>query len=114
MKKTFLLYLLFSISFLGNAQNVEKNVTIPLPSKAQLRWQNYERIMFVHFSANTWQTHRGLCNEWDDLSTPLDRINPTKLNTDQWCEVAKSWGAKMILFVAKACRGILFMANQYN
>jgi alpha-L-fucosidase len=74
---------------------------LPLPSQAQLRWHNYERIMFVHFSANTWQTHRGLDNEYDDLSTPLERINPSKLNTDQWCEVARSWGAKMILFVAK-------------
>jgi alpha-L-fucosidase len=74
---------------------------MPLPTKAQLRWHNYERIMFVHFSANTWQTHRGLENEYDDLSTPLSRINPSKLNTDQWCEVARSWGAKMILFVAK-------------
>ena len=74
---------------------------LPLPSVAQLRWHNYERIMFVHFSANTWQTHRGLDNEYDDLSVPLSRINPTKLNTDQWCEVARSWGAKMILFVAK-------------
>ena len=61
--------------------------------------------MFIHFSANTWQTHRGLDNEWDDLSTPLDRINPTELNTDQWCEVAKSWDAKMIIFVAKHVGG---------
>jgi alpha-L-fucosidase len=76
-------------------------VALPLPSQAQLRWHDYERIMFVHFSANTWQTHRGLENEYDDLSTPLSRINPTKLNTDQWCEVARSWGARMILFVAK-------------
>jgi len=103
--KTLLFSLLLSISFLGNTQNIEKNVTIPLPSKIQLKWQNYEQIMFLHFSANTWQTHRGLGNEWDDLSTPLYRINPTKLNTDQWCEVAKSWGAKMIILVAKHVGG---------
>jgi alpha-L-fucosidase len=78
---------------------------LPEPSTAQLRWQNYERIMFVHFSANTWQTHRGADNEYDDLSVPLIRINPSKLNTDQWCEVARSWGAKMILFVAKHAGG---------
>ncbi len=105
MKKTLLFCLLLIISFGVKAQNIEKDVTIPLPTKAQLRWQNYEQIMFLHFSANTWQTHRGLGNEWDDLSTPLDRINPTKLNTDQWCEVAKSWGAKMIIFVAKHVGG---------
>jgi alpha-L-fucosidase len=85
----------------GQAQLPEEHPSLPLPSKAQLRWHNYERIMFVHFSANTWQTNRGLENEYDDLSTPLDRINPSRLNTDQWCEVARSWGARMILFVAK-------------
>jgi len=97
--------LLLIIPVKVKAQNTEKDVKIPLPSKAQLRFQNYEQIMFIHFSANTWQTHRGLQNEWDDLSTPLNRINPTKLNTDQWCEVAKSWDAKMIIFVAKHVGG---------
>jgi len=105
MKKTLLFSLLLITSFGVKAQNIEKNVTIPLPTKVQLRWQNYEQIMFLHFSANTWQTHRGLGNEWDDLSTPLDRINPAKLNTDQWCEAAKSWDAKMIIFVAKHVGG---------
>ena len=105
MKKSLLINLSLLFTFMVNGQNVEKNPPIPLPSKAQLEWQNYEQIMFIHFSANTWQTHRGLKNEWDDLSTPLNRINPTKLNTDQWCEVAKSWGAKMIIFVAKHVGG---------
>ena len=73
---------------------------IALPSGAQLRWQNYERIMFVHFAPNTWT---GLGQ--DDNSLPLSRINPSKLNTDQWCRVAKSWGAKMIVFVAKHSGG---------
>ncbi len=105
MERLLIFSLLIFIPFVGKTQNVEKNANLPLPSKAQLRWQNYEQIMFVHFSANTWQTHRGLGNEWDDLSTPLERINPSKLNTDQWCEVAKSWGAKMIIFVAKHVGG---------
>ena len=73
---------------------------IPIPSPAQLRWQNYERIMFLHFAPNTWT---GL--DQDDNSLPLSRINPEKLNTDQWCHVAKSWGAKMIVFVAKHSGG---------
>ena len=97
--------LLLIIIFRVKAQNPENSINIPLPSKIQLNWQNYEQIMFVHYSANTWQTHRGLHNEWDDLSISLDRINPTKLNTDQWCEVAKSWGARMIIFVAKHVGG---------
>ena len=106
MKKlVMILGILMNTSMLVHPGSVGQDIKIPIPSDAQLRWQNYERIMFVHFSANTWQTHRGLRNEWDDLSTPLSRINPTELNTDQWCEVAKSWGAKMILFVAKHVGG---------
>ncbi len=73
---------------------------IPVPSGPQKRWQNYERIMFIHFAPNTWT---GLGQ--DDNSLPLSRINPTKLNTDQWCRVAKLWGAKMIVFVAKHTGG---------
>jgi alpha-L-fucosidase len=99
--RTILIFLALLLPCATLSQNEAYRGPIPLPSKAQVRWHGYERIMFVHFSANTWQTHRGLDNEYDDLSTPLARINPAQLNTDQWCRVAKSWGARMILFVAK-------------
>jgi alpha-L-fucosidase len=93
--------ILLVIIFSGcGEQNDEKNLTIPLPNKAQLRWQNYERTMFVCIDPATWQGR-----EYDNHSTPLNRINPTALNTDQWCEVAKSWDAKLILFVAKHTGG---------
>lgn len=74
--------------------------TIPVPTGPQIRWQNYERIMFVHFNPTTW-TGR----EYDDLSLPLSRMNPEQLDTDQWCRTAVSWGAKMILMVAKHTGG---------
>ncbi len=80
---------------------------IPCPSLPQLRWQNYERIMFVHFNPTTWTG-----KEYDDLSFPLSKINPSLLNTDQWCEVAKSWGAKMILFVAKHTGGFCWWQTE--
>jgi len=74
--------------------------SILLPNKAQLHWFNEERVMFVHFGMATWQGR-----EYDNFTIPLSRINPISLNTDQWCRVAKSWGAKMILFVAKHVGG---------
>jgi len=92
-----LLVILFSAC---GKQNAEENLAIPLPNKSQLRWQNYERTMFVAIDPSTWQGR-----EYDNHSTPLNRINPTALNTDQWCEVAKSWDAKLILFVAKHTGG---------
>ena len=52
--------------------------------------------MFVHFAPNTWQDL-----ESDDLSTPLAKINPAKLDTDQWVATALAAGARYIVFVAK-------------
>jgi len=100
MKRALFFFFLLSISLSGIAQDNGKTVGIPLPSKAQLRWQNYEQTMFVCLDPCTWQGR-----EYDNHSTPLIRINPTELNTDQWCEVAKSWGARLILFVAKHTGG---------
>ncbi len=73
---------------------------IPLPSEAQLRWQKYEQIMFLCLDPCTWQGR-----EYDNHSYPISKINPKQLDTDQWCKVAKSWDAKLILFVAKHAGG---------
>jgi alpha-L-fucosidase len=72
----------------------------PLPSPEQLVWQDCEIGMFVHFAPNTWQDA-----EYDQLTTPLSEINPTKLDTDQWARTAKSMGAKYLMFVAKHAGG---------
>lgn len=100
MKRTLLIFLLLNFSFLGRPGEIGKEVTIPLPTKAQLRWQNYEQTMFVCLDPATWQGR-----EYDNHSVSLNRINPALLNTDQWCRVAKSWGAGLILFVAKHTGG---------
>jgi len=70
------------------------------PSAVQYKWHEQERIMFVHLTPGTWNR-----NEDDTPALPLSRFNPDKLNTDQWCEVALSWGAKEVLFVAKHVGG---------
>ncbi len=63
--------------------------------------------MFIHFGPATWQGR-----EYDDLSTPLERINPRRLDTDQWCETAIDWGAKEILFVAKHTGGFCWWQTE--
>jgi alpha-L-fucosidase len=73
---------------------------LAIPSNIQYQWHEQERIMFVCIDPCTWQGR-----EYDNHSTPLDQINPSKLNTDQWCETAQLWGAKEILFVAKHTGG---------
>ena len=71
-----------------------------LPSPDQIAWQNLEVGMFVHIAPNTWQD-----KESDDLSTPLSKIDPEKLDTDQWARTAVDLGAKYIVFVAKHAGG---------
>ena len=71
-----------------------------LPTAEQIAWHEMEIQMFLCLDPCTWQGR-----EYDDHSTPLSKINPAKLDTDQWCRVAKSFGARQILFVAKHTGG---------
>jgi alpha-L-fucosidase len=71
-----------------------------LPTPQQYAWHEQERLMFIHFGPATWQGR-----EYDDHSTPLSAINPAQLDAHQFCRVAKSWGAKQILLVAKHSGG---------
>lgn len=70
------------------------------PTPEQIAWHEMEIEMFIHFAPNTWQNR-----DYDDHSTSLSKINPTQLDTDQWCEVARSFDAKQIVFVAKHVGG---------
>jgi alpha-L-fucosidase len=93
--------LLLLLCTIGLCCNVAAQVnTLARPTDIQYMWHEQERIMFVCLDPCTWQGR-----EYDNHTTSLSRINPSKLNTDQWCEVAKSWGAREILYVAKHTGG---------
>jgi alpha-L-fucosidase len=70
------------------------------PTPQQLKWADMEIGMFIHFAPNTWQDQEG-----DDLSTPLNQINPKELDTDQWAQAAKNMGAKYVVLVTKHVGG---------
>jgi alpha-L-fucosidase len=90
---TFALFL--SASFI----QAEEQLFAAKPSPEQVEWLAMN-TMFVCLDPATWQGR-----EYDNHSVPLSQINPDKLSSDQWCEVAKSWGAGQILFVAKHTGG---------
>lgn len=77
------------------------------PTPEQAVWQDGELEMFLCLDPCTWQDR-----EYDNHSTPLDRINPEKLDTDQWARVARSMGAKLILFVAKHTGGFCWWQTE--
>jgi alpha-L-fucosidase len=68
----------------------------PLPSPAQLAWQEDELTLFTHFGMNTFTGRgTGLGNEDPKL------FNPTALDCNQWIRVAKECGFKGIILTAK-------------
>lgn len=70
------------------------------PTPAQLKWHDMERSMFVHFGPAAF-----IGEEYDNCKFPMDQFNPDQLDTEQWCQAALSWGAGMIILVAKHCGG---------
>src|SRR5271170_4694574 len=89
------------------AMNSQDPSSLARPTPQQVVWQDAELGMFLHFAPNTWQDR-----EDDNLSTPLSQINPAKLDTDQWARVAKSMGAKYLVFVAKHVGGFCWWQTQ--
>ena len=84
----------------GTSAAVGSARTLARPSPEQVAYLDMELQMFVCLDPCTWQNR-----EYDNHSTPLSAINPSRLDTDQWCRVAKSFGAGQILFVAKHTGG---------
>jgi alpha-L-fucosidase len=107
MKRFFWIAIFLSLASGSVFSQVAILQEVPVPTPAQLRYQQYEQIMFLCLDPCTWQGR-----EYDDHSTPLSKINPAKLNTDQWCVVARLWGARLILFVAKHTGGFCWWNTQ--
>ncbi len=70
--------------------------TLAVPTPQQAAWQALGVGMFIHMAPQTWQD-----SETDTMATPASAMNPEKLDTEQWVNVAESMGAKYIVFVAK-------------
>ena len=78
----------------------------PVPSPAQLEWQEMEMNLFCHFGPNTF-TGR----EWGDGTETEDLFNPTALDCRQWAATAKAAGFKGIIITAKHHDGFCLWPN---
>ncbi|HYC29826.1 MAG TPA: alpha-L-fucosidase, partial [Chitinophagaceae bacterium] len=81
----------------------------PVPSNAQLQWQDMEFYLFVHFGPNTFTN-----KEWGEGNEPANAFNPSKLDCRQWCRVAKAAGAKGIIITAKHHDGFCLWPSNYS
>lgn len=80
-----------------------------LPTPAQLQWHDDEFYLFVHFGPNTFTDA-----EWGKGNEQADVFNPTNLNTDQWCRIARQAGAAGIIITAKHHDGFCLWPSNYS
>jgi alpha-L-fucosidase len=106
MKKMIALIALFICADL-QAQKITVNT--PLPSPAQLQWQQMDFYLFMHFGPNTFTDL-----EWGKGTEPEDVFNPTNLDCGQWCRIAIAAGAKGIIITAKHHDGFCLWPSKYS
>ena len=68
----------------------------PRPTAAQLRWQQDELALFLHFGVNTF-TNR----EWGDGTESPSIFAPTALDARQWARSARAAGFRAMVLTAK-------------
>jgi alpha-L-fucosidase len=79
------------------------------PNAFQKAWMEMKFGMFVHFGINTYYD-----KEWSDGTLDPIRFNPTHLDTDQWCRVAKEAGMKYIVITTKHHDGFALWPSKYS
>lgn len=79
------------------------------PSKSQQLLIDRGYGMFIHFGVNTFADV-----EWSDGTIPAGKYNPTKLNCDQWVQVARDAGFRYVLLTTKHHDGFCLWNSKYT
>ncbi|CAL9008582.1 unnamed protein product [Prunus brigantina] len=82
---------------------------LPLPSYAQLKWQQRELIMFLHFGVNTFTD-----SEWGTGHENPAIFNPVGLNANQWLSTAADAGISLVILTAKHHDGFCLWPSKYT
>nr|GLL21086.1 alpha-L-fucosidase 1-like [Ipomoea trifida] len=105
----FTLLLLTQISLSNSTVTPPPLPILPLPTFSQLKWQQREVIMFLHFGVNTF-TDR----EWGTGDENPAIFNPTSLNANQWVDTAVQAGISLMILTAKHHDGFCLWPSKYT
>lgn len=114
MQKT--IFFLTAILWLGSASlNAQTTPIVPLPSQAQLDWQNAELVAVFHYDLHVFDGKK--YNQPQNRITPIadhNIFNPEKLDTDQWVRAAKAAGCKIAILTATHETGFALYQSDVN
>ncbi|GGW47837.1 alpha-L-fucosidase [Arenibacter certesii] len=111
MKIRLIIVLCFLVSVLSSwAQS-----TVPIPTQAQLDWQEAELVAVFHYDLHVFDGEK--YNQQENRITPIPDYNifsPDKLDTDQWVGSAKDMGAKIAILTATHETGFALYQSDVN
>lgn len=81
----------------------------PQPDAARKAFMDLKFGMFIHYGINTYYD-----KEWSDGTLDLSIVNPSELDTDQWCRTAKEAGMKYMVFTTKHHDGFCNWNTRYT
>ncbi|KAB1210795.1 Alpha-L-fucosidase 1 [Morella rubra] len=82
---------------------------LPLPAFSQLKWQQRELIMFLHFGVNTFTD-----SEWGTGHENPAIFNPVGLDASQWVSTAVDAGVSLVILTAKHHDGFCLWPSKYT
>lgn len=112
MKQTFT-YLIALI--MNGALSVSAQEKNPVPTQAQLEWQEAELTAVFHYDLHVFDGKK--YNQGYNRITPIADVNifhPTQYDTDQWIRCAKAMGAKIAILTATHETGFALYQSDVN
>lgn len=97
MKRIYLFATILMAILVSACDNVQPPAPVqPVPTEAQIQWNEMERNAFIHFGLNTFNDM-----EWGYGDSPAATFDPKELDAEQWCKVIKEAGMKGVVLTCK-------------
>jgi alpha-L-fucosidase len=113
MKKAYFIVVIL-LGIIGQVK-AQSNNSLPIPTQAQLNWQNAELVAVFHYDLHVFDGKK--YNQQENRITPVEDINvfnPKNLDTDQWVKSAKDAGCKIAILTATHETGFALYQSDVN